>query len=110
MTNLIGVPHGMKIIKSIVVKRLLNASFAEIFLVLNNEEYEAALFVDDKFRHGPPIPHPLEFPDELNSHMMGARPGIGISPTEAERIFSEVEYENAVLKQKMLDRWKRMTS
>lgn len=110
MAELIDVPRGMKIVKSVVVKRLQSGFFAEVFLVLHNGQYEAALFLNDKFKPGPPIPYPLDSPSEVNSHWMGVRPSVGFSPEEAERIINEVECENALNKQKMVDRWERMAN
>jgi hypothetical protein len=110
MADLIDVPRGMKIVKSVVIKRLQSGFFAEVFLVLHNGQYEAALFPNDKFKPGPPIPYPLDSPTESNSHWMGVRPSVGLSPEEAEIIINEVECENAIHKQKMVDRWERMTS
>lgn len=105
MTELIDVPSGMKIMKSVVVKRLQSGFFAEVFLVMNNGQYEAAMFMNDKFKPGPPLPHPLDNPSELHTHWMGVRPSIGLTPEEAERIISEVESENALHRKKVLDRW-----
>jgi hypothetical protein len=110
MADLIDVPRGMKIIKSVVVKRLQSGIFAEVFLVLHNGQYEAALFLDDKFRPGPPVPYSLDTPSEVNSHWMGVRPSVGLSPDEAALIINEVECENALHKQKMVDRWERISS
>jgi len=109
MPDLMDVPRGMKVIKSIVVKRLQSGFFAEVFLVLNNSQYEAALFLNDKYKPGPPIPYPLDTPNDLSSHWMGVRPSVGLSPEETERIISEVECENSLHKKKMTDRWERMT-
>ena len=105
MAELIDVPQGMKIIKSVVIKRLQSGFFAEVFLVLHNGQYEAALFLNDKFKPGPPIPHPLDTPTEVNSHWMGVRPSVGLTQEEAERIISEVECENSLHKKKLADRW-----
>lgn len=110
MTELIDVPRGMSIIKSVVVKRLQSGFFAEVYLVLHNGQYEAALFLNDKFKPGPPIPYPLDSPSEANSHWMGVRPSVGLSPEESALIINEVECENALHKQKMTDRWERVTS
>jgi hypothetical protein len=110
MADLIDTPRGMKITKSIVVKRLQSGFFAEVFLVLHNGQYEAALFLNDKFKPGPPIPYPLDSPTEVNSHWMGVRPSVGLSPEEAALILNEVECENALHKQKMVDRWERMAN
>lgn len=107
MADLIDVPRGMKVIKSVVVKRLQSGIFAEVFLVLNNGQYEAALFLNDKYKPGPPIPYPLDTPTEQHSHWMGVRPSIGLTPEEAERILNEVECENSLHKQKMQDRWQK---
>ena len=105
MAELIDVPRGMKVMQSIVVKRLQSGFFAEVFLVMNNGQYESALFLNDKFKPGPPLPHPLDQPTEQFSHFMGVRPSVGLTPEEAERIISEVEAENALHKRKMTDRW-----
>ncbi len=110
MADLIDVPRGMKIVKSVVIKRLQSGFFAEVFLVLHNGQYEAALFLNDKFKPGPPVPYPLDSPTEVNSHWMGVRPSVGLNPDEAALIINEVECENAIHKQKMIDRWERMTS
>jgi hypothetical protein len=109
MADLIDVPRGMKVMQSIVVKRLQSGFFAEVFLVLHDGQYEAALFLNDKYKPGPPIPYPLDTPSEQHSHWMGVRPSIGLTPEEAERIISEVEYENSLHKNKMQDRWKQDT-
>lgn len=105
MSELIDVPFGMKIVKSVVVKRLQSGFFAEVFLVSHKGQYEAALFLNDKFKPGPPIPHPLDTPSEVNSHWMGVRPSVGLTSEEAERIISEVEAENALHKKKLENRW-----
>jgi len=110
MAELIDVPRGMKVVKSVVVKRLQSGFFAEVFLVLHNGQYEAALFLNDKFKPGPPIPYPLDSPSEANSHWMGVRPSVGLSPEEADLILNEVECENALHKQKMIDRWERVSN
>lgn len=105
MADLIDIPHGMKVIRSIVVKRLQSGFFAEVFLVMHDDRYEAALFLNDKFKAGPPTPQPLDSPNEQSSHWMGVRPSVGLSPEEAEKIISEVEYENMVHRKRMEDRW-----
>jgi hypothetical protein len=110
MTALIDVPRGMKIVKSVVVKRLQSGVFAEVFLVAYDGQFEAALFLNDTFKPGPPIPYPLDSPSETSSHWMGVRPSVGLSPDEAALVINEVECENALHKQKMVDRWERMTS
>jgi len=63
-----------------------------------------------KFKPGPPIPYPLDSPGEVNSHWMGVRPSIGLSPEEATLITNDVACENALHKQKMVDGWERVTS
>ncbi len=107
MTDLIDIPRGMKVLQSIVVKRLQSGFFAEVFLVLHDGQYEAALFLNDKYKPGPPVPYPLDTPSEQHSHWMGVRPSIGLTPEEAERIINEVECENALHKKKLQDRWKQ---
>jgi hypothetical protein len=107
MADLIDVPRGMKVMKSVVVKRLQSGFFAEVFLVLHDGQYEAALFLNDKYKPGPPIPYPLDTPTEQHTHWMGVRPSIGLTAQEAELILNEVECENALHKKKMQDRWQQ---
>ncbi len=84
-------------VKSILVKRLQTPGyFADVYLVMQNGQYEAALFINDKYKPGPPIPYPLDKPTDEVTHWMGVRPSVGLSPEEADRIISEVEGENAI--------------
>jgi hypothetical protein len=107
-TELIDVPKGMSIVKSILVKRLQTPGyFADVYLVMQNGQYEAALFINDKYKPGPPIPYPLDNPTEEVTHWMGVRPSVGLSAEEAARIIDEVESENAVHRKKMQDRWNK---
>lgn len=108
MADLIDVPHGMKILRSIVVKRLQSGIYAEVFLAMRDDHYEGALFLNDKYKPGPPMPQQLETPNETSSHWMGVRPSVGLSPEEAEKITSEIEYENMVHRKKMDDRWGKL--
>lgn len=105
MADLIDVPYGMKVMKSVVVKRLQSGFFAEVFLVLQKGQYEAAIFLNDKYKPGPPVPTPLDTPTELHSHWMGVRPSIGLTAEEAALILNEVECENALHRQKLINRW-----
>ena len=109
--ELIDVPRGMKIIKSILVKRLQTPGyFADVYLVMQNGQYEAALFINDKYKPGPPIPYPLDNPTDEVNPLDGGQPSVGLSPEEAERIISEVEYENSVHRNKLHDRWNKSDS
>lgn len=103
--NLIDVPRDLKIIRSIVLKRLQSGFFVEVFLAMRDGHYQAALFINDKFKAGPPMPQPLDNPTEENSHWMGVRPSVGLSSEEADKIISEVEYENFTHHKKLQDRW-----
>ena len=105
MADLIDVPYGMKVMKSVVVKRLQSGFFAEVFLVLQKGQYEAAIFLNDKYKPGPPVPTPLDTSTELLSHWMGVRPSIGLTAEEAALILNEVECENALHRQKLINRW-----
>jgi len=46
VTNLIDIPPGTKIVRSIVIKRLQSGFFAEVFLAMKDGHYEAALFLN----------------------------------------------------------------
>lgn len=105
MADLIDVPPDMTVKDIIIMKRLQNDYFAEVRLVMRNGQYEAALFLNDRFKPGPPIPQPLDNPSGDLTHWMGVRPSVGLTTEEAERILDEVSSENAIHHKKMNERW-----
>jgi len=103
--DLQDVPRDMVIKELILSKRLQSGFYIDVYLVMRNGIFESALFINDKYKAGPPIPHPLDRPTEELSHFMGVRPSVGLTPEEAERITAEVEGSNNLQHRKLNDRW-----
>ncbi|HPX60246.1 MAG TPA: hypothetical protein PLN25_00560 [Deltaproteobacteria bacterium] len=99
------VPEGMTVEKIILSKTLQSKLTVDIALVLHNRQYEAALFLERKYKGGPPMPRELETPTDKASHWMSARPKIGLTPEEAEKVIDEVLSENRVKKINFKDTW-----
>ncbi len=94
------------IVKRLILKKILSSGFvAEFLLVKKDCMYEAALFLNGRHICGPPLPEPLTSPREELTHWMGNRPTVGLTASEADRIFSEVEKENAVLRHREKCGW-----
>lgn len=100
-----GVPEDMKIQEVIVEKTLKNGMYAEIRLVRMPRQFEAALFLDGRFKPGPPVPRPLDTPTGDVTHWMGVRPSIGLTAEETEKIAGEVNVQNFLHKLQFVDRW-----
>lgn len=100
-----GVPEEMKVQDIIVDKTLKNGMYAEIRLVRLPRQFEAALFLDGRFKPGPPVPRPLDNPTGDVTHWMGVRPSIGLTAEEAEKISGEVNVQNFLHKLSFIDRW-----
>jgi len=100
-----GVPEEMKVQDLIVEKTLKNGMYAEIRLVRTPRQFEAALFLDGRFKPGPPIPRTLDNPTGDVTHWMGVRPSIGLTTEEAEKISGEVNVQNFLHKLHFVDRW-----
>ncbi|UFS72207.1 hypothetical protein LPW11_08435 [Geomonas sp. RF6] len=99
-------PEGMELDDQ-VIERVLQSTGAvmEVWVVKNKRQYEAALFFDRRYRPGPPVPRPLEEPSGDSTHWMGARPKVGLTAEEAEKILHEVTCANALHKIQMKDTW-----
>jgi hypothetical protein len=94
------------IVKRLILKKVLNSGIvAEFLLVKKDCQYEAALFLNGRRVCGPPLPTPLTAPKEDITHWMGNRPTVGLTASEAEKICSEVESENAVLRHRERSGW-----
>jgi hypothetical protein len=79
--------------------------YVEIRLVRLPRQFEAALFLDGRFKPGPPVPRPLDNPTGDVTHWMGVRPSIGLTGEEAEKISGEVNVQNFLHKLSFVDRW-----
>jgi len=99
-------PEGMEMDEQ-VVERVLQSTGAvmEVWVVKHNGQYEAALFFDRRYRPGPPVPRPLETPSGGSTHWMGARPKVGLTAEEAEKVLNEVNCANKVHRIQMKDTW-----
>lgn len=94
------------IVKRLILKKMLSTgAVAEFLLVKNEGRYEAALFVNGKYIAGPNMPKPLDPPKDHLTHWMGNRPSVGLTQSEADRIFEEVEFENSVLEHRKKQKW-----
>ncbi len=100
-----GVPEEMKVQDLIVDKTLKNGMYVEIRLVRLARQFEAALFLDGRFKPGPPVPRLLDNPTGDVTHWMGVRPSVGLTTEEAEKISGEVNVQNFLHKLHFVDRW-----
>lgn len=83
--------------RMVLTKILENGMRAEFAVVKDEGEFKAALFVNGRHIHGPPLPEKLSPPRDDITHWMGNKPGVGLTSEEAERIIREVDLENSVL-------------
>jgi hypothetical protein len=105
MPDFLDVPKDMVVEESIVSKSLKSGMSVEIWLVKRPRQYEAALFLDGKYRPGPPVPRPLDSPGAEVTHWMGVRPSVGLTDEEAEAISSEVNIQNVLHHMRFKDEW-----
>lgn len=61
--------------------------------------------MDGKYVGGPSIPLTLSPAKGEITHWMGNRPTIGLTKSEAERIYEEVEGENEVIRYRQKKGW-----
>ena len=106
MTEYTEMPENMEV-QEVILDRVLQNTGAllEICLVKHGKQYEAAIFVDKKYKPGPPLPRALESPSGRATHWMGVRPKVGLSQEEAEKILYEVQGVNALHRIQMKDSW-----
>lgn len=106
MSLYMDMPKDMEMIEVIFDRVLQNTgALLEVCLVKHGRQYEAALFFDQKYKPGPPLPRPLENPSGQATHWMGVRPKVGLSQEEVEKIEYEVSGLNAVHRIQMKDNW-----
>ncbi|WP_390139128.1 hypothetical protein [Geobacter metallireducens] len=97
----------MDVLDSILSKETKNGFLVDVRLVKRPRQYEAALFLNGKYKPGPPVPRPLDNPTTDASHWMGVRPSVGFSPEEADAITDEVMSQNRLRRLTFTDRWGR---
>lgn len=106
MSEYTEMPQNMEVLEVIVDRVLQNTgALLEICLVKHGKQYEAAIFVEGRYKPGPPLPRPLESPSGQATHWMGVRPKVGLSQEEADKIFYEVNGVNALHRIQMKDEW-----
>lgn len=99
------IPRDMEIIDSILTKTLKSGFVVEVKLVKRPKQYEAALFINDKYKPGPPVPRQMETPAGEATHWMGVRPKVGFTAEEADMILDEVSGQNVLHKIFFKDTW-----
>lgn len=106
MSALLQLPEDMALEKVILSKTVSNGIYqVDVALVLRNKQYEAALFLNNQYKPGPPLPRPLEKPSAAATHWMSVRPRIGFTDEEATLITDEVLSENRVKRITFKDSW-----
>ena len=106
MSEYIDLPEDMEV-QETIVERVLKSTGAllEVCLVKHGPQYEAALFMDKKYKPGPPLPRPLDSVSGEATHWMGVRPKVGLTAGEAEKVEYEVHGVNALHRIQMKDEW-----
>ncbi len=99
------VPKDVEVISQIIEKTLTSGMIVEVHLVKYPQHYEAALFIDGHYKHGPPLPRPLENPTETSAYWMGVRPKVGLSQEEGDEILGAVNVQNKLHHCFFIDKW-----
>jgi len=99
------IPKEMEVIDAILTKTLKSGFVVEVKLVKMPRQYEAALFINDKYKPGPPLPRAMETPVGEATHWMGVRPKVGFTAEEADQILDEISGQNVLHRIKMVDNW-----
>jgi hypothetical protein len=103
--SLIDVPKEANVLSQIIEKSLKNGMLIEVYLVKYPCQYEAALFIDGRYKPGPPVPRTVENPTELAAYWMGVRPKVGLSKEEGEEILGAVNVQNKLHHCYFTDKW-----
>lgn len=99
------IPNDMEVIDTILTKTLKSGFVIDVKLVKRPRQYEAALFINDKYKPGPPLPRAMETPVGEATYYMGVRPKVGFTTEEADQVLDEVSGQNALHRIKMVDNW-----
>jgi hypothetical protein len=98
-------PKDTVVVSQIIEKNLKNGMLVEVYMIKTPRQYEAALFVDGHFKHGPPLPRPLETPTDSAACWMGVRPKIGLTQEEGDEIIAAVNVQNKMHHCHFMDKW-----
>ena len=88
--------------RNIISKILSNGLKADLALVLEEDVFKAALYIDGRPIPGPALPVPLDPCKGEVTHWMGNRPSVGLTTEETEKIVREVNLENSVMEHRKL--------
>uniref|UniRef100_A0A831UFY4 Uncharacterized protein n=1 Tax=Geobacter metallireducens TaxID=28232 RepID=A0A831UFY4_GEOME len=105
MPEFSDVPRDMDVLDSILSKETKNGFLVDVRLVKRPRQYEAALFLNGKYKPGPPVPRPLDNPTSEATHWMGVRPSVGFTYEEAGTIIDEVTAQNTLRRILFSDKW-----
>lgn len=105
MPDFSDVPNDMDVLDSILSKETRGGFHVDVRLVKRPRQYEAALFLNGKYKPGPPLPRPLENPSGDATHWMGVRPSVGFTYEEATKIIDEVSAQNTLRHIIFRDTW-----
>ncbi|MDD2850614.1 MAG: hypothetical protein PHY09_01785 [Desulfuromonadaceae bacterium] len=103
--SLTEVPTDAEVISQLVEKTLTSGMLVEVYLMKYPRHYEAALFIDGHYKHGPPVPRPLDNPTEAAAFWMGVRPKVGLSQVEGDEILGAVNVQNMIHHCNFIDKW-----
>lgn len=107
MPEFSDVPSDMDVQESILSKETKNGFLVDVRLVKRPRQYEAGLFLNGRYKPGPPIPRPLDNPAGDATHWMGVRPSVGFTYEEASAIIDEVKSQNDLYRIQFADTWGR---
>jgi hypothetical protein len=102
---LTDVPDDVEVISLIIEKTLKSGMNVAVYLVKYPRHYEAAIFIDGHYKHGPPLPRPLETPTETAAYWMAVRPKVGLSQEEGDEILGTVNVQNKMHHCQFIDKW-----
>lgn len=103
--SLTDVPKDTEVISQIIEKTLKSGMIVEVYLVKSPRQYEAALFIDGHYKHGPPVPRPLDDPTEMAAYWMAIRPKVGLTQEEGDEILATVNVQNMMHHIRFVDKW-----
>ncbi|MEI6207803.1 MAG: hypothetical protein WCP20_13550 [Desulfuromonadales bacterium] len=103
--ELIDVPKEADVISQIIEKKLKSGMLVEVYLIKYPRQYESALFIDGHYKHGPPVPRPMENPSDTAAYWMGVRPKVGLSQEEGDEILGTVNVQNMLHHCHFIDKW-----
>ena len=107
MPEFSDVPSDMEVQESIMSKETKNGFLVDVRLVRRRRQYEAALFLNGRYKPGPPVPRSLDNPSGDTTHWMGVRPSVGFTYEEAQAIIDEVLSTNRLFHLNFADSWGR---